>query len=342
MCGIIGVVRRPSTRATPQPEEILDHLGVAAAALEGQPDDPAGVLDALARSATALEAADRLLRGTPGVICLLRDRSLVAEAGAVVDTTITRLAALEGQLDAGAAGLGPDHLEAVNAALIRLKDAVWAVQRDRLPTAEKVRSLAGPEAGAAAIEAFTSVQQALSALDRLEVRGRDSAGLHLLVTGHGLDLTSPAVAPLLDDREGDRLFESLAVRASAADAGNGAGEAVLSFVYKAAAEIGELGDNTAALRSAIDSDELLHLALAAEGAQALVLGHTRWASVGIISEANAHPLNSDEEAGGTSGPYVTAALNGDVDNFADLKSAHALVLAPEITTDCLLYTSRCV
>ena len=36
-----------------------------------------------------------------------------------------------------------------------------------------------------------SIQQALSALDRLEVRGRDSAGLHVLVRGHGLDLADP-------------------------------------------------------------------------------------------------------------------------------------------------------
>ena len=46
-----------------------------------------------------------------------------------------------------------------------------------------------------AIEAFHSVQVALSALDRLEVRGRDSAGLHVLVTGHGLDLADPTIAP---------------------------------------------------------------------------------------------------------------------------------------------------
>ena len=33
------------------------------------------------------------------------------------------------------------------------------------------------------------------------------------------------------------------------------------------------------------------------------------------------------------GPYITAVLNGDVDNFADLKAAEALRIAEEITTD---------
>ena len=63
-----------------------------------------------------------------------------------------------------------------------------------------------------------------------------------------------------------------------------------------------------------------------------MLGHTRWASVGIISQPNAHPLNSDE-VDGVDGPYVAAALNGDVDNFADLKAADGLRIAAEITTD---------
>ena len=71
-------------------------------------------------------------------------------------------------------------------------------------------------------------------------------------------------------------------------------EGVLSFVYKAAAEIGELGDNTAALRAALVDDVLLRRAIESPGSRVSVLGHTRWASVGIISEPNTHPLNSIE------------------------------------------------
>ena len=87
------------------------------------------------------------------------------------------------------------ELEAVNAAVIRLKDAVWAVDNDRVRTARAVADLAGSEPGWAATEAYTSIQQALSAIDRLEVRGRDSAGLHVLVRQHGLDLSTARPSP---------------------------------------------------------------------------------------------------------------------------------------------------
>src|SRR5262249_14883611 len=171
----------------------------------------------------------------------------------------------------------------------------------------------------AAIEAFTSVQVALSALDRLEVRGRDSAGLHIFVHHHALDLDDPAIARLLDERR-DPVFGSRAVRR--------AGDA-LSFVYQAAAE---LGDNTAVLRAAVRADDLLHLVVSADTARAVVLAHTRWASVGIISEANAHPVNS-EELDRADGPYVVGALNGDVDNYADLAAIERLDVPTEMTTD---------
>src|SRR5437763_1231359 len=84
---------------------------------------------------------------------------------------------------------------------------------------------------------------------------------------------------------------------------------------------------------AIRADGLLRLALAAPTARVTVLGHTRWASVGIISEPNAHPLNHEEDGVALGGPYVVAALNGDVDNHADLKAAHELRVPPPITTD---------
>ena len=117
-------------------------------------------------------------------------------------------------------------------------------------------------------------------------RGRDSAGLHLMVHEPALDLDAPAVSAELTQRADDPLFRSGSVRRAA--------DRTLSFVYKAAAEIGELGDNTAVLRDAIRADALLRRAVSGDATITVVLGHTRWASVGVISEANAHPLNQEE------------------------------------------------
>ncbi len=323
MCGIIAVVRRRSRRAVPTSAEVLAPLeGAAAALLAAAGGDLA---TGLGEAADRVAAVDALLRGTPGILALLADRSTAATVDSLCDEVATALANVEGGLDDDPApGMS---LEAINAGVIRLKDALWAVQRDRLRTARAVADLAGSNPSRSAIEAFASVQAALSALDRLEVRGRDSAGLNLLVHGHGLDLDDPAVAALLDARSNDPLFTAGAVRVTP--------EGYLSFVYKAAAEIGELGDNTAVLRAAIGDDALLHRALADDGeggAEVTVLGHTRWASIGIISQPNAHPMNSDE-VDRRDGPYVTAALNGDVDNFADLKVSDELRIAAEITSD---------
>jgi glucosamine--fructose-6-phosphate aminotransferase (isomerizing) len=104
------------------------------------------------------------------------------------------------------------------------------------------------------------------------------------------------------------------------------------FVYKAAAEIGELGDNTRHMRESLASDDVLRRVLAIEGARTSVLGHTRWASVGIISEPNAHPVNG-EELSSAQDLVSVAVLNGDVDNHADLKARHNLRFADPITTD---------
>ncbi len=345
MCGIIAVVRRPSERPPPRAGEITGALTDA----HRQLDELGGALPdprRLDEVSAAIGEVDRLLRGAPGMAALAGDPALMSEVthlARVLDGDVSLIEAALDSLEADLALLDGDaDIEAVNAALVHLKDAVWAIEHDRVRTATEVRRLAGPDSSSTALSGYLSIQEALSALDRLEVRGRDSAGLHVLVRGHQLDLRAGAVAAELAARSADPLFGSGAVHVA---------EGHLGFVYKAAAEIGELGDNTRALRQAIAADGLLRRALQAPTAQAAVLGHTRWASVGIISQANAHPLNSDElaptlagsapdrvgsdgaEAGLVARPYLTAVLNGDVDNFADLKATEALRIPVEITTD---------
>jgi glucosamine--fructose-6-phosphate aminotransferase (isomerizing) len=290
-------------------------------------------LGALSSATEVLVGLDASLRGVPGLTCLLSDSSAVPalERGAAeVDALVS---AYEAALDAGEVTIGTEGLEAVNAALVRLHDATFALGHDRLAVARSVSALAsglglgsmGSPPGPGALSALWAVHVAFSSLDRLEVRGRDSAGLHLML--EGLDMSSPQLSALLATRTADPLFTSSCARVA---------EGCLSIVYKAAAEIGELGDNVAALRQALGADPLLALALASPTVTATVVAHTRWASVGLISEANAHPLNSEETGGPPPAPYVIGALNGDIDNYAELVSSMGVAVPAAVTTDAKL------
>ncbi|MBT4677726.1 MAG: glucosamine-6-phosphate synthase, partial [Acidimicrobiaceae bacterium] len=258
MCGIIAVLRRPSDRAVPENDEVLVPLADAVALLGH--GDPL----ALARVADVLEGVDHLLGGVPGLMALDADPALAGRIRAV-------LAPVPGLLDMVAEALaGSDHMEEDNAALVRVRDALWAVTRDRLGSHAGVSSLrsTSPAPSDAGLAVLLSTQQALSAIDRLEVRGRDSAGLQVTVWNHGIHPTDPMVVARLRDP----LHRSGSVRLLEGGA--------LAFVVKVAAEIGELGDNTAAMRAALSTDGLLARALSAPDVEGSLLGHTRWASVG--------------------------------------------------------------
>ena len=323
MCGIIAVLRRRSTGDAPDlgAQEALLTAAISRFLAIPKSADPVG--NAL-EVAGILESVDRALSGVPGLSALLGDRLALAALEHLADDVARTLTQVDAEVEAVLAAGLVDDVESLNAALVRSKDALWAIRRDRLRSARAVDDLSGGDTSLAAVETYASIQIALSALDRLEVRGRDSAGLSVLVDGHGLDLADPTVARIIGERR-DPLFASGAVRSS-----EPGGQ--IAFVYKVAEEIGELGDNTAALRAAIRSDDLLRLALRAPDARATVLGHTRWASVGIISQPNAHPLDN-EELGDDLEPFVVAALNGDIDNHADLRAHEALRIPTEITTD---------
>lgn len=316
MCGIICIVSRPSARPLPIAADLLDALDKAITA---------GNIGAIAECASHVAAVDAALRGESGTAALVDNLQLVGGLVSRLDR-LDAIALQAEQVLEAATGLSTQEVERRSNELIALRDATWSLRNDRLRTAKLVGELAGKSASDSARNAYLSIQQSFSALDRMEVRGRDSAGINLLVWGHGIDASDARVQPLLKGRLDDNLFTSGSVRV-------GAGSRAWSFVYKAAAEIGELGDNTRAMRQAVTNDALLRLLVSQPGARLSVLGHTRWASVGIISEANAHPVNSEEIDVDAAMPYLVSALNGDVDNHADIKVRNGLKIAEPITTD---------
>ena len=345
VCGIVAVIGGRDDRAALEAAAVVALLADASAQL----DDAltAGTSTAAAEhsfirlleaAASTLREADEALRSLPGVRLLVADAKCVLDIEAALTTIDSRIAEVDRTIEMGDVLADPrgepgaaadgqsagSQIERINAALGELKDHAFALRRDRLRTAQQIADLWGGTPPPTAIGALWSIQVALSALDRLEVRGRDSAGLQVFVRGARLDAGAPdAVAGSLGGRLTDRLFGAGAVR----DSPNG-----LAFVYKTASEIGELGDNTAALRAQIRDDSLLRWALGVDGAEAIVLGHTRWASIGIVSIPNTHPLDAWDAPSGDVA-HVAAVLNGDVDNYADLIAQRDLPIPAEITTD---------
>ncbi|HEV7888625.1 MAG TPA: hypothetical protein VGO92_13790, partial [Acidimicrobiales bacterium] len=128
MCGIIAVLRRPATRPAPDPAALVSALDFADAAF-----------DHLDEVAARLEQVNRDLGGVPGVQALLDAgaRQRLVEATARIGEQVARI---EQDLDEGRRPAS----EAVNAAIVGIKDWLWAIGRDRVRAAEEVAALAGP------------------------------------------------------------------------------------------------------------------------------------------------------------------------------------------------------
>jgi len=269
----------------------------------------------------AVEAALRRLRiaGESGQVSMLlaTDTALMSR----VRATVERLWDWLGPDPAADAAAGDRGLDVTGQEAVRqLSDAIWALEKDYLDVVSDTVALATAVTDVTALLSWMAVARVLRAIDRLEVRGRDSAGVAILVS---LKPGQPLQVPVERD---DPLFRNRScVRTRTG----------LGFVYKRASVVGRLGDNIRGIRESIQADELLREALSRPDTQVAVVAHTRWASVGRISEPNAHPVNSLTEADESTEPLAMAVLNGDIDNYLNLPLVEGAVADSEtgITTD---------
>lgn len=262
----------------------------------------------------------------------------------------TFLSSRESTLDSEAS-ISSLEMETISGNLLRLKDIVWGLEEDLLQNQQKILELGG-RACLDSVRAFNSYQRLnllLNSIDRLEVRGRDSAGVEMVLRFECAEDQAQAVEGLTDagllaefserEKAGDLLNRSIRRFADS-----------ISLTWKTSSVAGELGKNCRELREMIRSDAVLHRLVAAGPVAAACLGHTRWASVGAINISNCHPVNNHtlQENGQAasalrtfprygSGPWtIHAALNGDIDNYAALQAAleaDGVRVDPRVTTD---------
>ena len=324
MCGIVAVVRRPpAVRDRPICAALARASSTRSTRTCAAPTLDRDVDVARRRRPSRLRAVDAALRAGR------RRRGAARRAGRGASrssTGPTELARAALDRDRGArstptaARPSATTSRRVNAALVACKDAVWAVRARPARAAARDRGSrpAARRPGRRRSAAYHSIQIALSALDRLEVRGRDSAGLHVLVAGHGLDLADPTSRGSSPSARRDPLFTSGSVRV--AD-----GHARVRLQDRGRDRRARRQHRArCARRSATTSCCASRCARRRRAASRCSRTRAGRAS-GSSPKPNAHPLNQRGDRRRRRGPVRRPrALNGDVDNYADLKALEAL------------------
>jgi glutamine---fructose-6-phosphate transaminase (isomerizing) len=262
----------------------------------------------------------------------------------------------EKTLEDNAAKFSSVELEIINSRIVLFKDIQWILEKDILANFAKILDLSGAKKiialNSAAFKKYRQINLLLNALDRLEVRGRDSAGLQIVFT---LKKEKDMESILLLLRE-NGLYEDYLTRSQEGDIVSGSigitpyvlsaaeKRTTVTFTYKTFSIVGELGRNVNDLRKIIKNDRIFECFAKVDTVCETALTHTRWASVGSITEENCHPVNNYKPnqispvfpcyAGSTA--HINVILNGDIDNYPALYSGLELDKEPintEVTTD---------
>jgi glucosamine--fructose-6-phosphate aminotransferase (isomerizing) len=232
-------------------------------------------------------------------------------------------------------------------AIDKLKDIHWRLENDILANCKKIQNLLArspKRPSLASVCLFKKINAVLNSIDRLEVRGRDSAGISIMFmfrdadfqTGRAALEQSGHYAQFKERCDPDPLVNG-GISYQPATQSDGNKQVAVAVTYKIALEIGSLGDNVDYLRRQIANDAVFQILATIPATFDTVLAHTRWASVGAITEANCHPV--DNHTIGKAIPksgIIHTCLNGDIDNFqqlrVELEGPHTQI-HNDITTD---------
>jgi len=278
---------------------------------------------------------------------IFTDTSIHKELDKIAERISGFIATEERNLSEDVGHLRSDTVDVMSLRIEALKDIAWCLTSEINDNIKKVKDLlrnTDEIPALSAVTIFKKINAALNSIDRLEVRGRDSAGISLMFILDKAEFKrfkeTIGDANLLDQLEartaGDVLVNN-SVSINETKDENGQKLATLAITYKIAAEIGGLGDNIHFLRKQIKNDEILQRLVTFSHKYHTVSAHTRWASMGAISEPNCHPV--DNKATRNAAPIsgiIHVCLNGDIDNYQELKKEYERqggFIHKDITTD---------
>ncbi|MBW2608203.1 MAG: SIS domain-containing protein [Deltaproteobacteria bacterium] len=241
----------------------------------------------------------------------------------IIDAQVKLLTDNMGHLEAG-------DVDTITQRIENLKDIAWCLNSEIIDNLKKVNnllSLCQTSPTFSSVHIFKNINAVLNSIDRLEVRGRDSAGISLMFIMEKAQFEkfekTIENANLLDrfkERSAQDVLVNMGISFNETKDESEKELSAITLTYKIAAEIGKLGDNISFLRKQIKNDPVLQIIADFLHRFHTVSSHTRWASVGAITEANCHPVGNDmpgdrtERAG-----IIHVCLNGDIDNYLELK-----------------------
>jgi glucosamine--fructose-6-phosphate aminotransferase (isomerizing) len=238
-------------------------------------------------------------------------------------------------------------VELMTARIEKLKDITWCIRSEILDNLEKIDALLNgyrKKPQPSVVSTFKKINTVLKSLDRLEVRGRDSAGISLMFVLDPVEysrfretLKQKDLDRQIEERCGHDTLANRSMTIHRIQKNTGEHQVALAVTYKVAREVGSLGDNIAFLRRQIADDPILQILAACAAKFDTVSAHTRWASVGAITEANCHPVDNQTVGNrGQPSGIIHTCLNGDIDNYQRLRREiedNGDQIPADITTD---------
>ena len=285
------------------------------------------VLHSLFKTAQTLK-----LESVFGTLFFREDK--IAQLTDIIDSLRQTIADQEKEFKRTGPLLASSDVEIISKRIEKLKDIFWCLKNEVLDNITAVKKLSRgitPNINPEGLIIFKRINSVLNSIDRLEVRGRDSAGISVVLTltkdefeNFRTELPQAGLSEGLKTRTNHLVLSNNSISINdTVEETTGNHLVSISFAYKFAAEIGALGDNIAFIRSQIKNDHLLQLLANYTVRANSVSAHTRWASVGDISVANCHPVDNtptDKEIEKTG--IIHVCLNGDIDNYLELKTEY--------------------